>query len=229
MVPNYNSNAIESCIHRIPGLSEYFIYMNDDFFIMKKLSIGDLIEDSTERCSVFMETDPIINVYNKYLSSYMSMIIHLIGGTARARRYTYKCIGLDRTSNIPIGHCCRIYNKDLILEFESEFSSQIDNTRHQRFRTTNSFCFCDAYAFHYGRLKKVNLKYNRKTKLILFTDHAIINDLQIRYFLINPSQYHFLAILDVRTKVNKDHTRRMQQFLDHLFPVKGDLEADIGL
>lgn len=29
-LPTFNPNAIETCLHKIPGLSEYFIYANDD-------------------------------------------------------------------------------------------------------------------------------------------------------------------------------------------------------
>lgn len=33
-LPTFNSNAIEMHMHQIPGLSEYFIYFNDDFFLL---------------------------------------------------------------------------------------------------------------------------------------------------------------------------------------------------
>jgi hypothetical protein len=224
MVPNYNSNAIESCIYRIPGLSEYFIYMNDDFFITKRLSIDDLIDLATKRCSVFVETDPVITAYDKYLSPFLSNMIQLAGGTGRARKYTYKKIALDCPNDFLIGHCCRIYDKRLITEFEKTFISEIDKTRHQRFRTTESFCFCDAYAFYFAQLNRVNPKYSHKTKLLLFTDHAIINNLQITRALKCLAEYHFLAILDIRTKVNHDNVCRVQQFLEQLFPDKGDFE-----
>ena len=32
-LPTFNSHAIESVVHRIPGLSEHFLYFNDDFFL----------------------------------------------------------------------------------------------------------------------------------------------------------------------------------------------------
>lgn len=32
-LPTFNSHAIECCLHLIPGLSEHFIYFNDDFFV----------------------------------------------------------------------------------------------------------------------------------------------------------------------------------------------------
>ncbi len=37
-LPTFNSQSIETVMHRINGLSEYFIYLNDDFFILKKTS-----------------------------------------------------------------------------------------------------------------------------------------------------------------------------------------------
>ena len=36
-LPTFNSHAIESCIHRIPRLSEKFLYFNDDFFVIRPL------------------------------------------------------------------------------------------------------------------------------------------------------------------------------------------------
>ena len=34
-LPVFNSNALEICLHRIPGLSERFVYFNDDTFLLK--------------------------------------------------------------------------------------------------------------------------------------------------------------------------------------------------
>lgn len=36
-LPTFNSHVIESCLHRIPGLSEAFLYQNDDFFVAHPL------------------------------------------------------------------------------------------------------------------------------------------------------------------------------------------------
>ena len=36
-LPNFNSNAIETTIHTIPGLSELFIYFNDDMLVSQPL------------------------------------------------------------------------------------------------------------------------------------------------------------------------------------------------
>jgi hypothetical protein len=41
-LPTFNSMAIESCIHKIKGLSDYYIYMNDDLFINRSLRKDEL-------------------------------------------------------------------------------------------------------------------------------------------------------------------------------------------
>src|SRR5690606_38982790 len=40
-LPTFNSAAIEWNIHRIPGLSEKFVYFNDDFLVLKPTSVSD--------------------------------------------------------------------------------------------------------------------------------------------------------------------------------------------
>ena len=37
-LPTFNSHVIESYLHRIPDLAEHFVYLNDDFFVMRPLS-----------------------------------------------------------------------------------------------------------------------------------------------------------------------------------------------
>ena len=39
-LPTFNSHAIETVLHRIPGLSEHFLYMNDDVFIGRPITPG---------------------------------------------------------------------------------------------------------------------------------------------------------------------------------------------
>jgi hypothetical protein len=46
-LPTFNSLAIESHIHRIPGLSKHFIYMNDDFLFLNKVELKDFYTKET--------------------------------------------------------------------------------------------------------------------------------------------------------------------------------------
>lgn len=40
-LPTFNCRPIETCMHRIPGLAEHFIYFNDDFFLIKHTKPSD--------------------------------------------------------------------------------------------------------------------------------------------------------------------------------------------
>lgn len=44
-LPCFNSEAIESCIHRIPGLAENFIYFNDDMFLLQPMKETDFFQN----------------------------------------------------------------------------------------------------------------------------------------------------------------------------------------
>lgn len=37
-LPTFNSHAIECCLHRIPGLAEHYLYLNDDFFFGRRVT-----------------------------------------------------------------------------------------------------------------------------------------------------------------------------------------------
>ena len=40
-LPTFNSHAIETAIHRVPNLSEHFLYFNDDIFVMRPVTKSD--------------------------------------------------------------------------------------------------------------------------------------------------------------------------------------------
>ena len=44
-LPVFSSRAVETCIHRIPELSEHYIYFNDDFFLIRPVQKTDWFID----------------------------------------------------------------------------------------------------------------------------------------------------------------------------------------
>ena len=43
-LPTFNTRSIETMIWNIKGLSDYFIYMNDDFFFNQPVRINDFLD-----------------------------------------------------------------------------------------------------------------------------------------------------------------------------------------
>jgi hypothetical protein len=59
-LPTFNSVVIESFLHRIPGLSPFFLYANNDQFVGRRLSIWDLFRPKADsRPRRFLPDDPI--------------------------------------------------------------------------------------------------------------------------------------------------------------------------
>ncbi|WP_350656277.1 Stealth CR1 domain-containing protein [Psychrobacter sp. S1-30-MNA-CIBAN-0213] len=46
-LPTFNTRSIETMLWNIPELSDYFIYMNDDFFFNQPAKIGDFLDDDS--------------------------------------------------------------------------------------------------------------------------------------------------------------------------------------
>ncbi len=66
-VPTFNYNVIESYIHKIPGLSEDFIYLNDDFLFGNKVHPSDFYSEDGKvliHGTLFGENFPW-RIYNK--------------------------------------------------------------------------------------------------------------------------------------------------------------------
>jgi len=43
LLPNFNSNAIEAVLHRIPDLADHYLYFNDDVLLGRPVSEGDFL------------------------------------------------------------------------------------------------------------------------------------------------------------------------------------------
>ena len=54
-LPTFNSNAIESNLHRIPGVGECFLFMNDDFFLVDPTPLDYFIDSKTGLLNLHFE------------------------------------------------------------------------------------------------------------------------------------------------------------------------------
>ncbi len=79
-LPVFNSIAVETMIWRIPGLSERFIYMNDDFFFAGPSKIEDLFRGDKVVC------------YSERIWSFGMRIVRAVRGRDddNHKRFTYK-------------------------------------------------------------------------------------------------------------------------------------------
>ncbi len=74
-LPTFNVNTIEMWLHRIPDLSEHFIYSNDDFFPLSPLKESDFFRDGLP-CQ-HMKEQPYPskpNIFHKFVKNGLDMV-----------------------------------------------------------------------------------------------------------------------------------------------------------
>ena len=216
---SYNSQAIESMLHEIPGLSEYYLYFNDDFLLNDYLDISDFVSDDIlcwyEESNIIMNT-VVKNPYLLYLYNTLSIFNDSV---AAARAYTYDIIGY--TGNAFISHSCRIFKKSLVQAFIECYKENIDELRLQPFRSTRTFCFVDAFCFWAEKNGHLVLQDTRATGILVQTDYSVdslYNAIVIWYL----NSYSFICIEDTRT--NNRLNVRLQEFLYTTFDMPSKYE-----
>ena len=129
-LPTFNSRAIETMIWRIPGLSEHFILMNDDFFITSPLSSSDFFINGKAIC----------------YASWYSTILEKIIWTLKPRRNGHKKISFKHSMVkalealgggkrfIYLTHTPRALKKSFFKEYFSEHEDMIIRNIQHRFR-----------------------------------------------------------------------------------------------
>lgn len=215
---SYCSCVFESVLHRIKGLSENFLYFNDDMLLNRPLNMGDLFDDQ-ERPIWYQDTDFFVRLFTRF--PVLSRLIDLDGGVTPARHLTYSKLGISSSIPGPIGHCCRIMNKQFLADFENRYAHEITELRKTKFRSADIFCFLDAYCYDLWAQDKLVFSKSKKSLMLVQTDFAsaIINALRV--FLSNKNE--FLCVSDLRQR-RKEACGFLAKFLAKKFPDKSRWE-----
>lgn len=127
LLPTFNSHAIEASIHRIPNLSEHFLYFNDDIFVMKPV-----------RKSHFFYTNGIAKIRPEKYG-----IVHgdvdpsdpdYINAARNAQALLQSKFG--RTATRPHTHSPQSMKRSVAQASEATFAEAFEQTRRNRFRST---------------------------------------------------------------------------------------------
>jgi hypothetical protein len=123
-LPVFNSNAIELQLHRIPGLSRRFLYLNDDIFLCKPIYPSDFIDSDFGQYFFF---DDIL------------LPIDCDNGRVHDRAYSHTQIvarqlqPMGQQRRLP-SHCPQLYDKDVLFRLEEFFFDAFIETSSHRFR-----------------------------------------------------------------------------------------------
>lgn len=150
-LPTFQSQSIEMYLDRIPGLSEHFIYTNDDIFFTGILSPIDFFEDGKLKGIIATRR---IKRYPIPLWQ-----ISILNNNALIYNKPLKNIIMNETYLTTIQHGSRPYIKSIMSEVNTKFADQIEASV-TKFRAEQNFnvYLYDLYADKNGFLKKSTLK-----------------------------------------------------------------------
>ncbi|MFD1722657.1 stealth family protein [Amnibacterium endophyticum] len=214
-LPTHNSQAVESQLHRIPGLSEHFIYSNDDMFIGRPLRPEVFF--SPGGVSRFIEADTRIGIGDNDPAR---------SGFENAARVNRRLLRerFDRVITRHLEHAATPLTKSVIEEMEREFPEEFAATGASPFRAKDNISVTNSLYHYYALLTGRSVQNTSSSVLYVdTTTHKGLGLLKrlgrrrdVDFFCLNDGSFPEVAP-DVRTK-------KVTDFLQRYFPLPGPWE-----
>lgn len=206
VLPTFNSHAIESCLHRIPGLSEHFLYLNDDVLFMRYQNPNTYFE-SNGNARLFLSPVKISDLGERTEPHMWAAINN--------RRLIRKRFGREITQSML--HTPHPHRKSVLLELESMFSTEFEAVRKNRFRSVNDISVLSSLAQYFGYMTG---RYSLGS--IRYTYSAIgAPESRQRFFeLAHEERFDVLALGESLDEAmpSAEADEILQEFFDQKFP-----------
>lgn len=215
VLPTYNSHAIESQLHHIDGLSEHFLYFNDDVFLGTDVLPRDFF--LANGISRFFPSPALVppgapsedDIPSSAAGKNNRALIAERFGTVLSRK---------------MKHMPHALRRSVLYEIEETFTVEHRRTAANRFRSTADISIASSlhhyYAFHTGRAVPGALKY-----AIAELSHSDM-PARLAYLLAHRDRHVFC--LNDAFSTEDDLAQQLSiltPFLDTYFPVAGPWES----
>lgn len=166
-LPTFNSHAIESCLHRIKGLSEHFVYLNDDFFILKPCMPSDFFAEHGV-VNVFLSKHNI----PRSISSNTRPVDVAANNTAAIILRDFGFLAQKKMHHAPYALL-----KSVLFEIEKSYKYEVEGTRRNQYRHPSDIPMATTFHAYYCLAK----------------DKAIVTEVAARY--IDIGDWRFLGLI----------------------------------
>lgn len=174
-LPTFNSCTIEMFLHRIPNLSQYFIYFNDDMIPINFLSEKEFFK-TKPILSFKIVIEPPQNIYRFQCKNSTNLARTIVGLPLRS-------------DYIKTDHICCVHSKEAYEKIWSLAGKTILNslTKKRDKRNFNQYLFAD-YLFYSNQclIKRLNYK---------FLEYKTFKPIEI-YNIITSQQYDLICLQD---------------------------------
>ncbi|MGR0219744.1 stealth family protein [Agromyces sp. ZXT2-6] len=209
VLPTYNSHAVESQLHRIPGIAEHFLYSNDDMFFGRPLS-PDLFF-SPGGITKFVEAGTRIGLGESDPSR---------SGFENAARVNRRLLH-DRYGKVTtrhLEHCAAPLRRSVMAELEREFPEEFRRTAASRFRSATDISVTNSLYHYYALLTgravvqtDANVKYVETTlRRALPAMRRLLKRRDVDMFCLNDGSFPEISV--------EERTEAVIDFLERYFP-----------
>ena len=210
-LPTFNSHAIEANLHRIPNLSEKFIYFNDDIFLDREVRLNDFFSQAG-LIQVYLITStvpqgPVVPEDYAYRAAWKNTDALLSSCFGQEKRYQ-------------LAHVPHAFTKSLVQEVENNFPKVFALVSSHKFRTSSDFLLTNGliqyFAFH---VKKAEQGVSNYFMVSLGDEN---NEWQFKKLKEYPCS--FFCIQDIENEESVAVDKALQEFLTTKFPIAAPWE-----
>lgn len=213
-LPTFNSHAIESQLHHIPGLSDHFLYFNDDVFLGRSVTPGEFFH--ANGLSKYFPSNALVPMTPPSPEDPPSEIAAknnrvVIAGT------------FDRVLTQKMKHVPHSLRRDILQEIEERYAAEHRLTQHSHFRSPSDLSITSSLHHYYGQQTSRSV-----TGKIRYTylDLAAPNTGRHLNRLLAQRDYHTFCINDTVDDPDtaEARTAMLKTFLESYFPVPSPYE-----
>ncbi len=214
-LPTHNSQAVESQLHRIEGLSEHFIYSNDDMFIGRHLRPEVFF--SPGGISRFIEADTRIGIGDNDPAR---------SGFENAARVNRRLLRerFGRVITRHLEHAATPLRRSVIAEMEREFPEDFAATGASPFRAKDNISVTNSLYHYYALLTGRSVQNTDSS--VLYVDTTTHKGLGLLKRLGKRRDQDFFCLNDGSfPEVAPDvRARKVTEFLERYFPLPAPWE-----
>ena len=139
-LPSYNSMAIEMNLHKINGLNNFFLSLNDDFFIGRMSSPDDFFHYDKPKLFTGKKRFTLEKLLERKSGN------EYFHANNNARMLIYNKFNFF--PNFNLRHGIKVLDKKTLNDLETVFHDEFENTRSSNFRTKQDVWSIALYSFY---------------------------------------------------------------------------------
>ncbi len=218
-LPTHNSQAVESQLQHIPGLSEHFLYSNDDMFFGRPVQPGMFF--SPGGITKFIEASTRIGLGDNDSDR---------SGFENSARVNRRLL-MDRFGRLltrHLEHAATPLRKSVLLELEQEFAEDFHRTQLSRFRSSTDISVTNSLYHYYAQMTARAVQ--QENAKVAYVDTTSRAGLDLLPGLLKRRSQDFFCLNDGSFPVvpAEERQERVQEFLERYYGIPAPWEAEVA-